>query len=105
MSVPPDEIAAFRNRVHFEIVERLTLQTALVVRASILGLSMQESRDRLKDWLEHNSVLADQVFGVHFGDPAQSALYADEVREIVDNLKAKVDKMAGDAENLLGNRT
>jgi len=90
----PSEIAAFRERVRHRLVERLVLQTALLVRRSALGLSSQEAAANLKGWLEGNSEAVDRIYGEHFRDPALSALYADEVREIIDELKAEVDQMA-----------
>jgi hypothetical protein len=32
--------------------------------------------------------------GQHFQDPALSALYADEVKEVIEDMKKAVDKMA-----------
>jgi hypothetical protein len=102
MDLPPEMIRAFRDGMRQNIVERLALQTALAVRMSVLGLSAQESCENLKGWLDHNSAVADQAYGSHFRDPALSALYADEVREIVDEMKAEVDKMGDDAKRIFG---
>jgi hypothetical protein len=45
-------------------------------------------------------VRADRTYGAHFGDPALSALYADEVREVIDDMKKTVDKLADEADGI-----
>lgn len=96
----PSEIAAFRERSRRLLIERLVLQTALLVRRSGMGLSFRESAENLKGWLDGNSDAIDRIYGEHFRDPALSALYADEVREVIDELKGQVDKMVEHGKSL-----
>jgi hypothetical protein len=91
------EVAEFRQRFRYTLCERLALQTALIVRRSALGLSIEEAAHALKDWLDANTASADQKYGEHFRDPGLTALYAEEVHEIIAELKAQVDKMAEQA--------
>jgi hypothetical protein len=88
------DVADFRERVRLMLIERLVLQTALLARQSVWGLSVSLSAENLKGWLDANSEAVDRIYGEHFRDPALSALYADEVREIVDEMKAQVDSIA-----------
>jgi hypothetical protein len=98
----PSQIAAFRDRSRHRLIERLVLQTALLARNSVLGLSVRLSGESLKGWLDANSEAVDQIYGEFFRDPALSALYADEIREIVDDLKRQVDSMVENAAQAQG---
>jgi hypothetical protein len=82
------------------LVELVALQTALVVRWSALALSIEDSRENLKGWLDDISASLDRAFGERLRDPALSALYADEIKEIVEDMKKQIDKFAEDAARL-----
>jgi hypothetical protein len=92
------EIVAFRERFRQELIERLVLKNAFAAPLLIGALSIEQCRNALKGWLDDNSSIADQSFGKHFHDPALTALYADEVKEIVNDLKKKIDKLATELE-------
>ncbi len=86
------DIDAFRTRVLINLIERLVLKVAFEdpVRAS--HLTAVQSRDALKNWLDINSSAADAAYGSRFrNDPAQSALYADEVKDLIEAMKLNVD--------------
>jgi hypothetical protein len=89
------DIDEFRLRFRVAILERLVLKTALVAPLLDRHLSIQESLDSLKGWLDLESEVADQTYGRHFADPALTALYADEVKEMTENMKKQVDRFAG----------
>jgi len=88
------DVAAFRQRYHFAIVERLAIKNAFAVPLLFLGKSLEESQNDLKDWLDQQSNTADQAYGAYFGDPALAALYAEEVKEVTEDMKTIVDKIA-----------
>jgi hypothetical protein len=98
-----DEIEAFRMRYRVALIERIALKNALATLQLDGHLSIEENRDLLKSWLDASSKVADRVFGEHFGDPAQTALYADEVKEITDNMKKVVDGLATGLQKSRGN--
>ena len=85
------EIRAFRERFRISLIERLVLKNAFAAPVIAGHLSIRESHKELTEWLDQNSKNADQAFGGHFRDPGLSALYADEVKEIVDAMKKVVD--------------
>jgi hypothetical protein len=92
--IDASDVAAFCQRYHFAIVERLAIKNAFAVPLLFLGKSLEESQNDLKDWLDQQSNTADQAYGAHFGDPALAALYAEEVKEITEDMKTIVDKIA-----------
>jgi len=84
---------AFKFRVRLMLLEKMLLRLAFhkPLAASISG---EESRALLLDWLDHNANAADSAYAMRFkGDPAQLALYADEVREVVDAMKVTVEEV------------
>jgi hypothetical protein len=90
----PSDIAAFRERFRISLIELLALKNAFATPLLIEGKSIDESRDIVKEWLDRASATADQAYGQHFQEPGMVALYADEVKEVVENMKAQVDKIA-----------
>jgi hypothetical protein len=87
------DLEAFRLRAQVNLIEQLVLKLAF--REPVLNhqLSGQASRDLLQEWLDSNTTAALSAYGGHFqGDPAQSALYAEEVRGIVEKMKKTVDE-------------
>ena len=91
MDVTPEEIHAFRARYRIEILESLVLKAMLLIHV-LNQQSLSESQSDLKGWLDTCSETADATYGKHFGDPAKSALYADEVKAVVEDMKRRVDK-------------
>ena len=88
------DILAFRERYRIELIERLVLTNAIAVQVFAGRLSIQQSHKALTEWLDKNSQTADQACGKHFGDPALTALYADEVKDVTEKMKAIVDNIA-----------
>jgi hypothetical protein len=98
--VTPAEIQAFRDRIRLSLIERIALRTAFLVPLSTHQLSIEESRKALVDWLDLNSAIADRALGEKFRDPAVTALYAEEVRELTDKMKSIVDELAKEAKDV-----
>ena len=94
------DLRAFRDRWRLNLLERLVLRAALTEPVLRDHLSVADSQQALKDWLDKNSAVADAVYGETLGDPALVALFADEVKELVERMKTRVDKMAAEM-NLL----
>jgi len=86
------DINAFRTRVLINLIERLVLKVAFEEPVRTNQLTATQSRDALKTWLDTNSSAADAAYGSRFrNDPAQSALYADEVKDLIEAMKLNVD--------------
>ncbi len=86
------DINAFRTRVLINLIERLVLKVAFEEPVRTKHLTAAQSRDALKAWLDTNSSAADAAYGSRFrNDPAQSALYADEVKDLIEAMKLNVD--------------
>ena len=88
------DVEAFRDRFRLWTIERLALKFALGGPVFFGGISIEESTDHLKAWLDLNSAQADSAYGAHFRDPALVALYADEVKEVIEDMKKGVDEIA-----------
>ena len=90
------DIEALRNTWRLEILERLVLRLAFQAPVLAGRISAKESCQVLLGWLDENADTADKVYGEHFGDPARAALHADEVRELIDEMKKIVEQAAAD---------
>jgi hypothetical protein len=89
------DLENYRVRFRLELLERLVLQHALTEPVLNRQLTMADSLFLLKDWLDNNSAAVDRMVGEAFqGDPAMTALHADEAAEIVNNMKSILDKIA-----------
>jgi uncharacterized alpha-E superfamily protein len=102
MPVTPEEIEAFRLRYKLEVVEKLAIKALLLLGAAP-PRSLRQSQREIKDWLDLCSTSADQAYGRVFRDPAQMALYADEVKAIVEHMKQDLDKLVREVEEELKN--
>lgn len=98
------DVVEFRARFRFWVVERLALKFALGAPVFFAGLSIEESSDSLKGWLDLNSSRADAAYGEHFHDPALTALYADEVKEVIEDMKRGVNEIAEDMKKVRDRR-
>ena len=90
------DVADFRARFRLWLIERLALKFALGGPVFFGGISIEQSGAALKDWLDLNSSTIDAAYGARFRDPAMAALYADEAKEVVEDLKRGVDEIAQD---------
>jgi hypothetical protein len=57
---------------------------------------VQEARQELEAYLRTAETEALSVYGEHFRDPAQVALYADEITELIGSLVQLLDEFAGE---------
>ena len=81
------ELERFRLNWRLNLIERLVLRTVLVAPVLARQMSLEESTASLLDWLEQNSKAADEGYGKIFQDPGLTALYADEVKSVTDDMK------------------
>jgi hypothetical protein len=96
-----DQLYAYRTRMTVLFLHRLVLRTVLLGPVLQKALSIEESRDSLKDWLDQNSAISDQAYGEHFQDAALTALYADEVKDVIEKMKEDVDSLAAEVQKLM----
>lgn len=90
------DIGEFRREFRISMIERLVIKTAFGVPVLAGGAPAQQSGDALKEWLDLNSQKADEAYGAHFHDPALSALYADEAKEVIEDMKKIVDGLVSE---------
>jgi hypothetical protein len=100
MPISREEIEAFRLRYRLEIVEKMALK-ALLLQGAAPPLSLPKSQKNLADWLDLCSASADRTYGKMFRDPAQVALFADEVKAIVEDVKKDLDKLVREIQDEL----
>ncbi len=92
------DLKIFRVSARVMLMEQLILRNALL-DPTLRGVPLRDSQRALKGWLDTNVAIIDRAYGAALGDPALTALYADEVREAAESMKGKIDKMAEEAEN------
>ena len=90
--VTKKEVEDFKLNYRITVIEKMAVKALLLIGA-LPPRSLSESHDDLKDWLDLCSTSADQVYGRVFRDPAQVALYGDEVRAIVEEIKKDLDSL------------
>ena len=90
-----------RVRIRLAIIEQMLLRTALLQPVLTRQLTIAQSGDALKEWLETFGTTFDAAYGAHFQDPALTALYSDEARAIIESLKERVDQLATDLQSVL----
>lgn len=90
----PVEQETFRTRLRLDLLERVVLITAFQTPVLSGQLTVDQSQQALEGWLDMQSTIADTLLGAHFQEPAQTGLYADEAREVIDRMKALVAQFA-----------
>jgi hypothetical protein len=96
------DLETFRLKFRLALLERLTLKTAFLASHVQGILTVAGTREGLRGWLDANSEEALRVYGAALGDPALTALFADEAKEITDAMKSTVDKIAAEANKAFG---
>lgn len=98
----PESIERYRARLRVSIFELLVLRHALLEPVLNGYLSIEESQKALELFLDQNSSVADSAFGSRFpDDPAMTALYADETKELIEEIKSKVRRLAEASKEVL----
>ena len=90
------DVESFHVHARLAILERLVLKTALGAHVLSGEMTIQESRDDLKDWLDKNSAVGDAAYGARFQDPAIAGLYSEELKAAVEGMKKSVDQIVRD---------
>jgi hypothetical protein len=91
------DLEVFRLRFRVALLERLVLKTAFLASHLQGILSVAGTREGLLGWLDANSEESLRVYGAALKDPALTALFADEAKEVTDSMKRTVDQIAGEA--------
>ena len=103
MAMPTEtEMEIFRLKVRIRLIERLLIKTAFLTSHVQGILTVAGTRTGLEGWLDPNSEVALRAYGPALQDPGLAALYADEVKDITDNLKKVVNEIGNDAEKAFG---
>ena len=102
------EIELFRLRMRTRLLEHLVAKALLHGASAIPSLTLKQLSERragLENWLDKNLEVTDQAYGARFqNDPAQAALYADEVLDIATDLKATINSVAADIEAVVSKK-
>ena len=85
-----DELELFRLKYRVTLLEHFVLPLFVEALASQPGMTIAKAREHLTAANRENALKA---YGEHFRDPAQLALYADEIDEILQSLERLVDKL------------
>lgn len=96
------DLEIFRVRYRLTLLERLVLKTAFLATHVQGILSVAGTREGLSGWLDANSEEVLRAYGVALEDPALTALFADEAKEITDSMKRTVDQIAAEAQKAFG---
>ena len=91
------DVAAFRDRYRVSVLERLVLRHVLLAPVISRHLSGPESLKAIEDWLDANTNTADLALGQRLQEPALTALYAEEAKEVVERMRRSVRDIAEEA--------
>jgi hypothetical protein len=87
------DLEIFRLRFRVKILEQIALRLAFGAPVLTQGKSVEASRKQLVGYLRRASTLADEVYPKAVDDPAQAALYADEAREMIEEMVSFVNTL------------
>jgi hypothetical protein len=96
------DLEIFRIRFRLALLERLVLKTVFLASHVQGILTVTGTREGLSGWLDANSEDTIRVYGETLKDPALTALFSDEAREITEAMKRTVDKIASEAQKAFG---
>jgi hypothetical protein len=91
------EEAAFevwRRHLRTLVFEQIIIQNAFLVQMSAGRLSVDEAERAIIGGLDENLAQADVLFGALLKGPAPTALYRDEVKTVLDQMKEHVSQFA-----------
>jgi len=89
------DLEIFRLKARMLLIERLALKTAFAMPVALGACTKEESRRQLIEFLEAPiGEGLERAFGQRYQDPAKTALYSEEVREVVSSMKAYVNGLA-----------
>jgi hypothetical protein len=84
------DFAVWRRHLRQVFFEQLVIQNAFSVQLLAGRLSVDEAEQSIKEGLDVTSARSDALFGDLLRDPALTALYADEVKGVLDQIKERV---------------
>ena len=95
--MPVDEkgLDWFRLQTRLNLIESLVMRLSLLMPQSLRGLSSQERLEGLQTMLDERYDEIAPLYGQGLDDdPALTALYMEELREVVDRMKQKAAAIA-----------
>jgi hypothetical protein len=97
-----DDVEKFRLRFRLALIERLAIKTFFLATHVQGVLTVAQTEQGLGELLDGESAEALRVYGEALGDPALTALFADEAREITEDVKHAIAKLAVFARKAFG---
>jgi hypothetical protein len=83
-----------RRHLRTLVFEQIVIQNAFLIQMSAGRLSVDEAERAIIAGLDANLAQADALFGALLKEPALTALYGDEVKTVLDQIKERVSQFA-----------
>jgi hypothetical protein len=84
----------WRRHLRTVVFEQIVIQNAFLVQMSAGRLSVDEAERAIIGGLDANLAQADALFGALLKEPALTALFGDEVKTVLDQIKERVSQFA-----------
>ena len=84
----------WRRHLRTLVFEQIVIQNAFLIQMSAGRLSVDEAERAIIAGLDANLAQADALFGALLKEPALTALYGDEVKTVLDQIKERVSQFA-----------
>jgi hypothetical protein len=84
----------WRRHLRTLVFEQIVIQNAFLIQMSAGRLSVEEAERAIIAGLDANLAQADALFGALLKEPAPTALYGDEVKKVLDQIKERVSQFA-----------
>ena len=84
----------WRRHLRTLVFEQIVIQNAFLIQMSAGHLSVDEAERAIIAGLDADLAQADALFGALVKEPALTALYGDEVKTVLDQIKERVSQFA-----------
>ena len=84
----------WRRHLRTLVFEQIVIQNAFLIQMSAGRLSVEEAERAIIAGLDANLAQADALFGALVRGPALTALYGDELKTVLDQIKERVSQFA-----------
>ena len=88
------DFEVWRPHLRTLVFEQIVIQNAFLIQMSAGRLSVDEAERAIIGGLDANLAQADALFGALPKEPALTALYGDEVKTVLDQIKERVSQLA-----------
>ena len=96
------DLVVVRDRCRLALIERLCLAQFLMQPVFAGQMTVDQSHGVLREWLEAQRDKAGELYGAHFQEPGMTALYSEEMANVVERMTEILDKAAAGLKRELG---